>query len=206
MRLLVSILVAGVAGSSGQEATSRPDFGGLWKLNPDESEDAREKIRDAMKGMQGGFAGGVPRGGSFGGGRGGSPMGPPPGGYGERGDDQRENMQTLLRAPLELTVTQTEKEIVVVEKGGRLRTLHPDGKKHKAGGGGSETRTRWDADRLVVETRTEFGSKITQTLVLHVDGRKMTVGLRLDNPMISPVSIVRVYDRVEEPLLEEKKR
>src|SRR5262249_35077692 len=123
---------------------------GRWHFNAAQSEDARQKMRDAG-GRHGGFGGGGGGGGWGGGGRGGGGGGRGGGfggagfggrhggmrggGDGERPDgDWRENMQAVFEAPEEMTVTQTDSEIDLMEKEGRLRTLHPDGKKYKSEG------------------------------------------------------------------------
>ena len=81
-----------------------------------------------------------------GGGRGG-----PPGAGGD--DDPREAMRAILEPAEELVIAQSEAEIAVDEKFGRMRRLHPDGKKYKTDNGASEIKSYWKEGRLVVETK-----------------------------------------------------
>lgn len=98
------------------------------------------------------------------GGGGGRGPGGPPGGRGA--GDPREAMRAFVEAPSEMLITPTQNEIVILETDGRLRTLHPDGKTYKSEAGASETKTRWDGGRLVVETRAGSGLKVVETFVL----------------------------------------
>jgi hypothetical protein len=107
-------------------------------------------------------------------------------------------MHAVFEAPAEMTVTETDSEIVILEKDGRMRTLHPDGKSYKSESGTSEVKSRWDADRLVVETRTERGGKITETYRRDPESHRLTITLLLESPSRPTVSVRRVYDE-EEP-------
>jgi hypothetical protein len=75
-------------------------------------------------------------------------------------------MRAFVEAPSEMLITPTQNEIVILETDGRLRTLHPDGKTYKSEAGASETKTRWDGGRLVVETRAGSGQKVVETFVV----------------------------------------
>jgi hypothetical protein len=92
-----------------------------------------------------------------------------------------------------MTITHTEAEIAVLEKDGRLRTLHPDGQKYKTDTGG-EIKTRWDNERLIVETKRDRGPSVTETLGLSADGKRLVVTLRLEARSSGPVTVRRVYD------------
>jgi hypothetical protein len=195
-------------------ADTKPNLSGRFKLNPDESEDARKKMRDSQNsgggrgpggggggGMGGGRGGGMGGGGGRrGGGMGGGGMGRSggsggSGGSGAPSDSGRESMRALFDAPVEMTVTATDAEIAILEKDGRLRTLHPDGHSYKAEGGTSETKTRWEPDRLVVETKTERGSKITESYSIDAARHKLNVVVDFESPNRSPLSVHRVYDQ-----------
>ena len=202
----LALLVAGVPSAPAAE-TARPSLSGRWTLNARESEDAREKMRQAGGGRRGpggggggergpgggGPRGGGPRGGGFGG-RG--PRGGGPGG-GREGGDRRESMRAVFEAPPEITITHTSKEIALLEKDGRLRALHPDGKGYQDTGG-AEVKTRWDDARLVVETRPERGPKVVETFVLEAEPRRLVVNVRLETPSGTPVTVRRVYDAAEQ--------
>jgi hypothetical protein len=75
-------------------------------------------------------------------------------------------MRAIVEPASELLITPTEHEIVILEKDGRMRTLHPDGKKYRTEGGNTEVKTRWEGAQLVVETRTETGAKATETFTV----------------------------------------
>jgi hypothetical protein len=181
---------------------------GQWKLNPELSDDAREKMREAMpEGYRGGGRGhggggfGPPGGHRGGGGAGG--YGPPPGGgggwHGGRGASDTSERERLFNPPAEITVTHLEPEISVVETEGRIRNLHPDGKKYKAEGGEAEVKTRWEGKALVVETSGERGGKVTETWTLDPEKRRLTILLRLERPSWPEVSLRRVYDAEAAP-------
>jgi hypothetical protein len=180
---------------------------GRWRFNAAQSDDARQKMRDAQ-GQRGGFGGGGGGGrwggrggggggggfggGGFGGRRGGGRMG---GGDGERPDsDSRENMRSVFEPPQEMTVTQTETEIAVMEKDGRLRTLHPDGKKYKSDSSKTEVKTWWDKGRLMVESKPDRGPKLTETFALAADRSRLDVSVLIEGRYGDPVTVHRVYD------------
>jgi hypothetical protein len=181
-------------------------FVGRWKLNQDLSEDPREKMREAMRGRWGG-GGGYGRGGGMGGGMGrggwghhgggawgGGGRGEGGGGY--QGEGGRPPMMALLDAS-EITVTNVEPEVGLVEPDGVVETLYPDGKKHKNNDSGVETQTSWKDDTLKVERKTDRG-KLGETWSLSPDGKQLTLLLEIQRGSMPSVSVRRVYDREEE--------
>jgi hypothetical protein len=192
-------------------ATTGGPLAGRWRFNVDKSDDAREKMREARerqrgeggggRGGWGGGGGGMGGGGMGGGGRGGGGWGGGMGGRGrarEGGDGQeiqrQGNMSRLVDPPEELTISQNDAEITILEKDGAIRVLHPDGTKHKTDNGGSEIRTRWDKDKLVVETEPPRGGKLTETFVVASDKKHLTEDVRLDGRLT--VTVRRVYDAI----------
>ena len=161
MALAVAVLSAGVvfglSSARGDEKPAleapTPSLAGRWKLNPELSEDARAKMREAREAARGDGSGGDNgrgsgsggggrawgRGGHGGGGMGG---GRGAGRSGARGGDPQDSMREVFEAPAEFTITPTASEVVILEKDGRLRTLHADGKKYKAEGGAAEVEAR----------------------------------------------------------------
>src|SRR5229473_1152685 len=121
--LILTVTLAAAAAGPAQGPPPSPgaadhaSLSGRWRLNPEQSEDARKKVNEAMAGRQAGGSGSG-GGGSWGGHRGGGAL--PPG-------DSPDTLSSLLEAPSGMTTTHTETEIAVLEKDGRLRTLHPDG-------------------------------------------------------------------------------
>lgn len=185
---------------------ARALLAGRWRLDPERSDDARAKMRDARGDRE--PPRGRPAGGS--GGRGGGRGGPGRDGFGPGGGgDPRESLRALMEPAVELLITPTEREIVILEKDGRLRTLHPDGRSYKAEGGRAEVKTRWEGAELVVETRLEDGPRTTETFVVSsiiaasspagaeadapAEPRRLTVTLALEGRRGRPITLNRVY-------------
>ncbi len=99
-----------------------------------------------------------------------------------------------LMPPSEVTVTQLEPEIVFVEPEGRIRTLHPDGHKYKNEADSSEVQTRWDGARLLVESTSSRGSKLTEAWSLSPDKKQLTVVRKMESPSRPAISVRTVYD------------
>ena len=210
----VAVLTAGVVfgfSARGQDKPApeapTPTLAGRWKLNPELSEDARAKMRDARDAARDGSGGangggngsggagrGWGRGGRGGGGMGG---GRGAGRSGARGGDAPDAMREVFEAPAEFTITPTASEVVILEKDGRLRTLHADGKKYKAEGGAAEVEARWDGGQLVVDTRSDRGARITETFDAAPDRTRLTVMLKVEGSRGPGVTVKRVYDPAE---------
>ena len=188
------------------QAPASADLAGRWTLNKDLSDDAREKMREGMSkrgpgggggmGGPGGGMGGPPGGGMGGpggapGGRGG--MGGPPGGG--AGDDPREAMRAILEPAEELQIVQSDADIAVDEKFGRLRRLHPDGRKYKTDNGASEVKSYWKDGRLVVETKRSRGSSV-ESWERVPDGSRLIVNVRLEGGVGPKLELKRIYDLV----------
>lgn len=188
--------------------SASPTLAGKWTLNKDESEDARTKMRDAggsggdrpTGGYGGRGGGGGGRGGGFGGrgggmgGRGG--FGGGRGGGGDQtadGSGRVSSMRSFFEPPETLTITQTAEEIGV-DDGQRVLHLHPDGKKIKSEGGGSETTTKWRGNELVVESKTEHGTKLDSAYMAVPDKHQLYVTSTIEGRSGHPITVRRVYD------------
>ena len=197
----------GAAPQAPPSPETTPSLGGKWTLNKDQSEDARTKMRDAGGGDRpgGGSLGGGGRGGGMGGrgggfgGRGGG-FGGRGGGGGRAGGDRDgdaagpgASMHSFFEPPETLAITQTAEEIAV-DDGTRVLHLHPDGKKVKSEGGGSETTTVWRGSELVVETKTERGRKITSAYMAVPDKHQLDVTSTMEGRSGQPITVRRVYD------------
>jgi hypothetical protein len=179
-------------------------FSGAWRLDPARSDDAREKLR-AQRDRERGDAGGRPGGGmgrpgggmgGFGGGRRGG------GGPGARRDggnpESREAVRDLVEGAPALTITASEQEIVLVEGDGRIRRLRPDGQKVKHELVRSESRARWEGDRLLNETWLDGGrTHIVETWSLDSEGADLLATLRLESQRLrgEPLTLKRTYVR-----------
>jgi hypothetical protein len=192
-------------------ASDHPSFSGRWLFNKDKSDDPREKMREARGGQgSGGYGGGGgggyhgghrPGGGGYGGGGyggggygGGGHHGSGSGG-GDQGGDRTASASrsSFFEVPTEMTITQTETEIAILDKEGALRTLHPDGKKYKDDSG-NEVKSQWQNGHLVVETQRQQGSKFTETFDVGGAERQLVVTLAFQGQSFGPVTIRRVYD------------
>jgi hypothetical protein len=205
---------AGPRPARGEDKPKAPvtvDLSGRWMLDKERSDDAREKMREGKEG-RGGPGGGRPPtgpgggGGGMGGpgGGGGGGMGGPPGGGGRMGpppdtsDDARESMRAIFDPAEELAIAQTEAEIAVDEKFGRMRRLHPDGKKYKTDNGAAETKTSWKEGKLQVETRRNLGGSVIETWELIPDRSRLILNIRIDGGFGPSVPLKRIYDRAKE--------
>ena len=196
--------------SAGEKAKVEPatvNLSGRWVYNREASDNARQKMREGVEGRggpgDGGPGGGGP--GSLGGGgtggpgggmggRGG-PMGAPPGGMGD--DDARESMRAIFEPAEELAVAQTGTEVAIEEKFGRTRRLHPDGKKYKTDNGTSEIKASWKEGKLVVETKRDRGTGVTETWELVPDASRIIVNVKMQGGFGPSVTLKRIYDRAK---------
>jgi hypothetical protein len=193
------------------------DLSGRWVYNRELSDDAHKKMREGMEGRGGpgghgpgggGPGGGGGMGGPGGGGMGGpgggggmggpgGQMGPPPGGMGGD-DDARESMRAIFEPAEELSVAQAGPEIAIDEKFGRMRRLHPDGKKYKTDNGASEIKTSWKEGKLLVETKGTRGGGVVETWELVPDGSRIIVMVKMEGGFGPSVALKRIYDRAKE--------
>jgi hypothetical protein len=197
-------------------ATDHPSYSGRWLFNKDKSDDPREKMREARGGQGsggygggggGGYHGGGHHGGGYGGGGGGwggggggyggghRGGGSGSGGSGEQGGDRSGNASrsSFFEVPTDMTITQTETEIAILDKEGTLRTLHPDGKQYKDDSG-NQVKCQWQNGHLVVETQRPQGSKFTETYDVGGAEKQLVVTLSFQGQSSGPVTIRRVYD------------
>jgi hypothetical protein len=202
----------------------QPKLTGRWQFNKDQSDDAQQKITDAQSSQRspnnsgGGYPGGGNPGGGGGwpGGGGGYPGGgggwPGGGGMGRGGMGRRggqqanrgssvsaEDWDRLAETPKFLQVDQKPDQVVITDDSDHARTLYLDGKKHddkdEDGKKVSTTKTEWQGDTLVAETKLDHGTKLTQSLRLSDDGKQLYVVSRLENSSLQgPVTIRRVFD------------
>jgi hypothetical protein len=91
-------------------------------------------------------------------------------------------------------VTETPTEIAILDQDGLLRALHPDGKSYKADAGQEEVNARWEADHLVVETKSASGMKVTETYGLDPAKRRLTLVVAVEGGNRPALSVRRVYD------------
>jgi hypothetical protein len=210
---------AGGAGDDKQAASpaavaAQEKLVGVWKLNPELSEDPRAKMRadggsgggggggwgsghggGGGWGGHGGGGGGGGWGGHGGGGGGGGGWGGH-GGNGERPSGGGAPGEVSFVRPIafnpQLTVTNLTPDITMIDPDGGIRRLHADNKAYKDESG-LEVKTRWEEAGLEVETKTARG-KVKETWSVTGEPRRLTVLVRMDRPYGGEVTIKRVFD------------
>ena len=175
---------------------ARRQLVGEWKLNPELSEDPLAKMRQARG--EGGHPGGG-GGGGGGGGRGGH-HGGQGGGYGGSGGEGAPRAEgegparSMMFTASEITVTNIEPEVTILDPEGQIRRLQADDKGYKDEAG-TEVKARWEADRLVVETKGERGGT-KEIWTVGADPRRLTVVLEIKRSYGGEVTVKRVFDPV----------
>jgi hypothetical protein len=175
--------------------TPRTNILGAWKLDPDDSDDARKKMQDARSSSNGGGFGGRRMGGMGGGYPGGGR-----GGYGGgQSDDEKLKMQELLTPASGVTLSMTGAEVDLTDNQGRKRAFLTDGRKLQKSKDENyqEIAAKWDGNRLVTEEKNPSGGKMSRTFELSYDGLQLdeTLNMKVGRGD-TPVSIRYVYDLV----------
>jgi len=187
----------------------------MWKLNRDESDDAREKLRSAIQDrQQNGSSGGMGRHGGMGGGGmgGGIGMGIPgigggmgrPGG-GQRGssdsDEQHARLRDLIQAPDQVRVAQKGAEIDFTDAESRVRTLFTDGRKvekPKKDSVQTQVKAHWEHGTLTTDEKGPHGEKISHSYEITSEGKQLADTLTLESKRLNtPIIIRSVYDKSE---------
>ena len=190
-----------------------PNLEGMWEINREKSDDPQNKMREAISrrlggGLRdgrssGGGGGGLPNGDGF-------PGGPPPGDSPEQPNSPSGKQVGNISAKIEertraaevLEIFQTESEITVNETGDdrlvNTQTFYTDGRTtyQETEYGKLETNAKWRGNKLVVQTRSNHGGRMTRTYELGSDGRELYVTLKMQNEkMPQAISIRSVYDK-----------
>jgi hypothetical protein len=181
----------------------RTSIMGTWKLNRDESDDARKKMQDARGGDSGRGGGG--RGGVRMGipGIGGGPYGGRRGGNGgDENNDDRERMQEVLNPTQALTLAEAKKDVEVdlFDDQEHKTALFTDGRKLQKtkDSNNQEILAHWEGNRLVTDEKTPSGKKMSRTYELSYDGTQLYETLRLTKGRPdSQISIRYVYDQAD---------
>ena len=170
---------------------------GAWTLNKDLSDQRQDRETD-REGRQGNRrGGGVGRGGG-GFGRGGFGRG----GGGDRGGGatsqedmarMRDAMRDIMNPPDRLTITQSERMVIMTTGDGRTTRLSTDGKAIRDDSTKIERKTKWDGGKLVSEISHLGPGKITETYLADPEHRQMRVTVQVENER-RPMTVNRVYD------------
>ncbi len=220
--LMVAFAAAYAAKQSAEQTKAATSDGGqvrsldgTWKLNRDQSDDAREKLRSAMQdrdkngpmGRPGGMGGGgvtmgIPGiGGIGGGGMGRRGGGPGMGGSGAGSEEQQAKLRDLAEAPDQLKVTQKGPEIDMADTQSHVRSLFTDGRKlekAKKDSNQVQIKAHWERETLISEEKGPNGEKISHTYEITGGGKQLADTLTLESKKLNTPIIVRsVYDRAE---------
>ena len=187
--LALTLAAGGAVGAAQAPATERPKIEGAWTLNRDVGDRPGRSagMPDDHGGGQrhGGYGGGY--GGGMGGMRGGGM-----GGGGQMSDEQRAEMQRrrnlareLLTPPTRLNITVDGDIVSFTDTDGRVKKDKTDGKKekHQFDNGTVETKSRWEAGALTIETSMNGGMKFTQSYSLVADHRELMVQTKVEGGM-----------------------
>lgn len=192
------------------DTTQPQSLSGTWKLNRDQSDDAREKLRSAMQdrdqngpmGRHGGMGGGGVTLGVPGIGIGG--MGRPGGpgmGRGAGSEDQRSKLRDLVEAPDQLTVAQKGPEIDISDTESRVRSLFTDNRKlekPRKDADKVQVKAHWERDTLITEEKGPNGEKLSHSYEITGEDKQLADTLTLESKKLNTPIIVRsVYDRVD---------
>jgi hypothetical protein len=171
---------------------------GVWVLDRQASDDAREKMREIRQDRGAPTPPGSPGGGRMSGpgDRRGPGGGPPPGAM--AGPDPREAMKALFEPAETIRITQTPAEIEVDEVDGRLRRFHPNGRAYKTDNGLAETTAEWKDGVLHVQITRDRGPKVVETWAVSSDGRRLTVQVQQEGRRTPEITLKRVYTRSED--------
>ena len=161
-------------------AQTKTSLTGAWTLNKELSDpapDRGDQNADSGRRRGGGGGGGFGRGGGFGGRRmggrggygGGTPVDP------EAMARMREAMRDITQPSEHLTITGSDKTVVITTAEGRTTRLATDGSKVKDDNTKIERKTKWDGDKLVSEISGIGRGKITQTYAVDPEHHQLRI-------------------------------
>jgi hypothetical protein len=197
-----------------KDLSQKPNVAGSWKLNREESDDARKKMQEARDSSRGGIGSGGGSGPYGGGGHGRMGGGYPGGGgpYGGRGggsqrgssDEDRQKMQQLLTPADSLIIAQQKDkdvEVRVTDDQNRQRVFYTDGRKVQKSKDerNQEISAQWLGNRLVSEEKSPRGEKMERSFEVAPGGEKLYVTLNVGGDRSrSSVYVHYVYDIVHQ--------
>jgi hypothetical protein len=172
-------------------AKARDTILGPWRLNTEESEDARQKLRQ-MHGQNGsgGHGGGVRMGGGY----------PGHGGYGRpapESEQDREKMRQLLEPRNSLAISMTGAEVDVIDDRDRKLALVTDGRKLQKSKDANDQQVaaKWEGKNLITDEKDPRGEKMSRRFELSPDGRQLFLTIHVPAGRSGASLVVRyVYD------------
>jgi hypothetical protein len=162
-------------------------------VNPDESDDIREKIESALKSLKSE----APKGR-----RESEEPEPDPNLHLSQVRNMERLLESLSAAPDELTIDVASPEVhVTAAEAGSVRIFYLDGQTHMRqtpSGSELETRAQWNGRELLVEQDAGDGDTVNETYALGPDPSVLVVVFRLKlDRLEEPIVIRSVYDRAD---------
>ena len=105
----------------------------------------------------------------------------------------RDAMRDTMNPPDRLTITQTERMVIMTTGDGRTTRLSTDGKTIKDDSTKIERKTKWDGGKLVSEISHLGPGKITETYSADPEHHQLHVTVQVDDAR-QPMTVNRVYD------------
>ena len=197
LAVLVGAVFVGASSLAGAQERSATQAGGktapivgVWKLNKDmtdkpAAENARggegARVSGGTGGGMGGRGGTGGRGGMGGGGMGGG------GRAGGRGGDpeQLKRMRVLLAELIKpadgWTIVQDGPLVLFTNADGRTQKYTTDGKEeeHLSGDGVIKSKTRWNGEQLIIESKYQDGPKVTRIYTASSDLRQLMIHIKI---------------------------
>jgi hypothetical protein len=178
-----------------QSIQARKTLAGFWKLNSDESDDAKKKLEDARR-SAGGMGGGRRSGGGYPFPGGGGPYGGRRRMGGQDGESQ-ERMQDVIRPTDSLNILLKDTEVDMAADQGRKLVFYTDGRKIQKSKDEptQEISAHWNGSQLVSDEKSPRGEKMSRTFELSSDGLQLSETWRIETSRSdSPLVVRYVYD------------
>lgn len=166
---------------------------GVWKFNPDDSDDPGKRRQESQGSNSGGGRGRM--GGNWPGGGGGN--GGRRGGGGGESDEQREKMRELFTPARKITLSMTGAEVDLVDDHDRKLAFMTDGRKLQKSKDTSyqEIAAKFEGNRLASDEKDPRGNKMSRTFELSEDGRQLYETLHMVAGREKNPRVIRyVYD------------
>lgn len=170
-------------------AAPKPDLGGVWVLNVEDSQDPFEIMRDRLDRRRRVYVGGLPGGPTRR-----PPSAQPRGSLGGKG--LREPDAGVDRLEIELA----EPRVVIRFADGLERVFFTDGRPPTDDFeiGLLAASARWKRGQLVFTAESAYGGKLKEVYALSPDGTRLTVKITREGAGNEPgISFERVYDRAD---------
>jgi hypothetical protein len=199
------------------EVPPRKTLAGFWKLNMDESDDARNKLDEARRTKAGGGndpgGSGNPGGGNGrvgvgfppipGGGGGNGPYGGSGSGRGMGGGDSETSQRIFeqIRPDYTRSISLMDTEVDSLNDHGDKIVFFTDGRKIQKSKNEAvhEIPAHWDGQKLVTDEKGPQNRKLSRTIELSPDGRQVYETWHIENGKSgAPITIRYVFDAADE--------